>query len=52
MATFPDIHVFMDDVVFGDEAVESHWTLHRHEHGTRREQKPGSDLWLRGMDVQ
>ena len=27
MATFPDIHVFMDDVVFGDEAVESHWTF-------------------------
>jgi hypothetical protein len=26
MAAFPDIQVFMDDVVFKDEAVEYHWT--------------------------
>ena len=27
MAAFPDIRVFMDDVVFKDEAVEYHWTF-------------------------
>jgi len=27
MAAFPDIQVFVDDVVFGDEAVEYHWTF-------------------------
>ncbi len=27
MAAFPDIQVFMDDVVFKDEAVEYHWTF-------------------------
>jgi len=27
MAAFPDIQVFMDDVVFKDEVVEYHWTF-------------------------
>src|SRR2546423_1267593 len=27
MAAFPDIQVFMDDVVFKDESVEFHWTF-------------------------
>jgi nuclear transport factor 2 (NTF2) superfamily protein len=27
MSAFPDIQVFMDDVVFKDEAVEYHWTF-------------------------
>jgi nuclear transport factor 2 (NTF2) superfamily protein len=27
IATFPDIQVFMDDVVFKDEVVELHWTF-------------------------
>jgi len=27
MAAFPDIQVFMDDVVFKDEAVDYHWTF-------------------------
>ena len=27
MTAFPDIQVFMDDVVFKDEAVEFHWTF-------------------------
>jgi hypothetical protein len=27
MAAFPDIQVFMDDVVFNDEVVEYHWTF-------------------------
>jgi nuclear transport factor 2 (NTF2) superfamily protein len=27
MAAFPDIEVFMDDVVFKDDVVEYHWTF-------------------------
>jgi len=27
IAAFPDIQVFMDDVVFNDETVEYHWTF-------------------------
>jgi len=27
IAAFPDIQVFMDDVVFDDDAVEYHWTF-------------------------
>ena len=27
MTAFPDIQVFLDDLVFGDEAVEFHWTF-------------------------
>ena len=27
MTAFPDIQVFMDDVLFKDEAVEFHWTF-------------------------
>ena len=27
ITTFPDIQVFMDDVVFKDEVVELHWTF-------------------------
>jgi nuclear transport factor 2 (NTF2) superfamily protein len=27
MSAFPDIQVFMDDVVFNDETVEYHWTF-------------------------
>jgi nuclear transport factor 2 (NTF2) superfamily protein len=27
IAAFPDIQVFMDDLVFTDEAVEYHWTF-------------------------
>ena len=27
MAAFPDIEVFLDDVVFKDELVEYHWTF-------------------------
>ena len=27
ISAFPDIQVFMDDVVFKDEAVEFHWTF-------------------------
>jgi hypothetical protein len=27
ISTFPDINVFMDDVVFNDETVEYHWSF-------------------------
>lgn len=27
MAAFPDIQVFMDDLVFADDSVEYHWTF-------------------------
>jgi nuclear transport factor 2 (NTF2) superfamily protein len=42
MAAFPDIQVFMDDVVFKDEVVEYHWTFTGTNTGSG-----GTGAWVR-----
>ncbi len=54
MATFPDIQVFMDDVVFKDESVEYHWTFTGTNTGPGGTGKPvrisGFEEWTFGDD--
>jgi hypothetical protein len=44
---FPDMQVFMDDLVIEGDRIEYHWTFHRHEHDRLLE---GQDLFLEGDD--
>jgi len=51
ISAFPDIEVFMDDLVFKDETAEYHWTFTGTNTGTERYRKLVSDLRLRGVEV-
>jgi nuclear transport factor 2 (NTF2) superfamily protein len=51
MAAFPDIQVFMDDVVFNDETVEYHWTFTGTNAGTGKWVRiSGFEEWTFGDD--
>ena len=54
ISAFPDIQVFMDDVVFRDETVEYHWTFtgtHTGPGGTgNRVRISGFEEWVFGND--
>jgi hypothetical protein len=54
MAAFPDIAVFLDDVVFRDEVVEYHWTFTGTNTGPGGTGKPvrvsGFEEWTFGGD--
>src|SRR5438552_8297213 len=54
ITTFPDIQVFMDDVVFKDEVVELHWTFTGTNTGPggtgKRVRISGFEEWTLGDD--
>lgn len=54
ISAFPDIQVFMDDVVFKDETVEYHWTFTGTNTGPGGTGKPvrisGFEEWMFGDD--
>ena len=54
ISAFPDIQVFMDDVVFKDETVEYHWTFTGTNTGPGGPGKPvrisGFEEWMFGAD--
>jgi predicted ester cyclase len=54
MEAFPDIQVFMDDVVFEDESVEYHWTFTGTNTGPdgtgKRVRISGFEEWTFGKD--
>jgi hypothetical protein len=54
MSAFPDIQVFMDDVVLGDETVEYHWTFTGTNTGPggsgKRVRISGFEEWTFGED--
>ena len=54
MDAFPDIQVFMDDVIVGDETVEFHWTFTGTNTGTGGTGKSvrisGFEQWTLGDD--
>ena len=55
ISEFPDIQVFMDDVVFNDETVEYHWTFTGTNTGPggtgNRVRISGFEEWTFGDDV-
>ena len=52
ISAFPDIQVFMDDVVFKDETVEYHWTFTGTNTGPgERESRCGSPASKNGCSV-
>jgi hypothetical protein len=51
IAAFTDIEVFMDDLVFGDDLVEYHWTFTGTHSGTGQSVRiTGSETWTIGED--
>ena len=54
ITAFPDIQVFMDDLVFEDESVEYHWTFTGTNTGPGGSGKwvriPGFEVWTFGDD--
>lgn len=48
---FPDIEVFMDDLVIGDDVTEYHWTFTGTSAETGRSVRiPGFEVWTIGAD--
>jgi hypothetical protein len=51
VSAFPDIQVFMDDLVVRDDAVEYHWTFTGTSAETGKTVRiPGSEEWTIGAD--
>ena len=51
IASFPDIEVFMNDLVFTDDAVEYHWTFTGTSADTAKWVRiPGFEEWTIGTD--
>jgi len=51
VAAFPDIEVFMDDLVLTDERVEYHWTFTGTSAETGKSVRiPGFEVWTIGAD--
>ncbi|MGZ4340398.1 MAG: nuclear transport factor 2 family protein [Gaiellaceae bacterium] len=51
IAAFPDIEVFMDDLVFGEGVVEYHWTFTGTSAETGKAVRiPGFEEWAIGAD--
>jgi len=52
IAAFPDIEVFMDDLVVGDDVVEYHWTFTGTSAETGKSVRiPGFEEWTIGADA-
>jgi len=51
VTAFPDIQVFMDDLVLGDDVVEYHWTFTGTSAETGKSVRiPGFEEWVIGAD--
>jgi len=51
VTAFPDIQVFMDDLVLGDDVVEYHWTFTGTSAETGKSVRiPGFEEWVIGTD--